>query len=70
MINEDFYYKFIRLILPLNLSYVNFVIKNASNESNELYSEDEIKELFPDLSHVRLDRINIRKFTKKISFKN
>ena len=67
-INEDFYYKFIRLILPFNLSYVNFAIKKASNESNELYSEDEIKELFPDLSHVRLDRINIRKFTKKISF--
>ena len=61
-IDEKFYHKFIRLILPLNLSYVNFAIRKNSSEPNDLYSEDDLKELFPDLNYVRLDKVNIRKF--------
>ena len=61
-IDKEFYHKFIRLILPLNLSYVNFVIRKSRDEPNDLYTEDEIKELFPDLDYVRLDKIKIRKF--------
>ena len=61
---EDFYKKFMEKILILELDYVYFVIKKNSNDSDEKYKEEEIKEMFPHLKYIKLDKANIGKFIK------
>ena len=61
---EDFYKKFMEKILILELDYVYFVIKKNSNDSDEKYKEEEIKEMFPHLKYIKLDKVNIGKLKK------
>ena len=62
-ITEDFYKNFIKKILILNLDYICFTIKRKSNDhSTGKYTEEEIKEMFPDLNYIKFDKINITKF--------
>ena len=64
-ITEEFYKNMIEKILKLRLDYIYFVIKKNSNDSNEKYKEHEIREMFPHLNYINLDKVNIEKFKKK-----
>ena len=65
-LTEEFYKNMIEKILKLKLDYIYFVIKKNVNDSNEKYKEEEIKEMFPHLNYINLDKVNIGKFKKEI----
>lgn len=64
-VTEELYKKMIEKILKLKLDYIYFIIKKNSSDSNEKYSEEEIKKMFPHLNYINLDKVNIGKFQKK-----
>ena len=64
-ITEEFYKNMIEKILILKLDYIFFTIKKNPNDSNEKYKEEEIKEMFPHLNYINLDKVNIGKFQKR-----
>ena len=79
-VTENFYKTFISKLWSMNLKYICFSIKNndenkIENESvlyslldddNELYGENELKKINPNINYSQYDDIKIKKFKNKI----
>ena len=61
-IKEDFYIKFIQKLLTFEFDRIDLEIKKNRKESNEEYSEQELKEIYNNIYCPNLGNIHIKKY--------
>ena len=61
-IKEDYYKKYIRKILSLNLNIIDIYIRKKINSKYEFYSSKELKEIYPKTNYDNYNEIIISKF--------
>ena len=60
-VSEEFYIKFLKKILSMNLNYIYFNIKNNENNNNDGYSVTEIKNIYKSFDFYQYKSIFIKK---------
>lgn len=65
-IEKDFYNNFIKKILSMNLERINFIVKH-DDDIDEPYSEDELKEIYPNFDFDFYDKIFIQKYQNEMN---
>ena len=68
-ITLEIYKIILRKILLMKLDSINFSIKQNLSDGNLLYSEYELRGMFPDIKCINYDKVNIRKFRNNIKNK-
>ena len=68
-ITLEIYKIILRKILLMKLDSINFSIKQNLSDGNLLYSEYELRGMFPDIKCLNYDKVNIRKFRNNIKNK-
>ena len=60
-INKHFYNNFIKKLLSRKLDYLKLIVDINEKKLSELYSLNEIKEIYPEIHNITLNNIYIRK---------
>lgn len=64
-VEEKFHQNFICKLLSMDLDYLNFKVSQVLYYSNDYYSKDELKQLFPNIDYNKYKKIQIYKYIKK-----
>ena len=65
-IDDNFYENFIKKLIEKNLNLIYFSIKRNENESEDLYTYDELKLICPELNKRNFKNYKIRKYQNSL----
>ena len=68
-IDENFHEKFIKKLLSLKLVKLKFKIKDTNNYDDEIYNNEELKEIYPGVECDKYDELIINKLCNYIKVK-
>ena len=65
-IDNNFYENFIKKLIKKNLNFISFSIKRNENDSEDLYTYDELKLICPELNKRNFKNYKIRKYQNSL----